>query len=813
MTSSIAWLFCFVLFAGQTSENTVKASSADSVESVSGVASEPMTDGGDCVTDDEGKDPLSCGRAQRTARFFDPPVLIGDLGGDPRGGEPREPEGATDVLHYFLDIEIVPEYSGPNPTAVRVQGVNTITVRAASDNLTTFTVDMHAPLTLNSVTGNVSSHLRSGDLLIITLDRTYNTDEVFQVAINYAGYPSAAGFGAFSWWIRNGQIVVATLSEPYYARTWWPCKDRLSDKATMQMHCTVPNPLKVGSNGINEGTEALSGNRTKYKWHEINPMTAYLASLAITDYEIYELTYFYDLGQGMQSMPVVCYVYSDHWDFINGEPTPSEKAGCDELLDQLEKFGTLFGPYAFLNEKYGVAETGGTGGLTSSMEHQTLSSMFRVDIGFSDIHAHELAHQWWGDDVTCGTWYDIWLNEGFASYAESLYREVKPSGGIASYWSRMNARRPSSPNARVYRSNIGSVGAIFSTNDIYNKGAWVLHMLRHVMGDSMFFQALADYRATFTSNYAITSDFASSISATFGNDLTWFTDQWVMNSGSPRYEWNYSTVSSDGQSYLKLLVRQTQNAQGFGLITMPVDIRVTTNSGSEVHRIWNDQWQENYVFPIAGVPTNVEFDEDGGIDNRNWILAIGKTQTGNAAIAPPVILSAPVTLNGPVAGQTQVVVTFSENIGSFDLADFSLVGDSTGPNAPLSVTYNSGQRRAILTFSGLQNDSYTLTLFDDDIFANGMPLDGEISTADWWDDQLLPSGDGQPGGDALLSFALLAGDANCDGAVNLDDIAPFVSVAIGDDADACHFLRSDVNNNGVVDGTDVRLFSGILMGN
>lgn len=802
MSSTIAWILLAAIWPGQLlSSNLVSVEQSDVV----------LADSAECPAD-EGKDPGHCSRAHG----FRPTVELPIVGGSPRGGSPGEAEEDTDVLNYFLEIELIPEYSGPDPVAVRVEGVSTIMVRSTVDGLATFTVDLHAPLTIHAITGNVASYVRDGDQVIVTLDQTYDTNEQFQISVDYSGYPSTAGFGAFAWWTRNGDLMIATLSEPYYARTWWACKDRLSDKSTMQMHCTVPNPLVVASNGIDEGTEAMSGGRTKYKWHTTSPMVAYLASLAVTTYRRYDLVYNYDAGFGPQAMPVVCYIYPDFWDNGLNQPNAPEKAGCDELPSMLATLGQAFGLYPFLGEKYGVAQTGGAGAggsfASTSMEHQTISSMSQI-ANFSDIMAHELAHHWWGDNVTCGTWYDIWVNEGFASYSEAVYRELKPGGGISSYWSRMNARRPSGPDAMVYRTNINSVGGIFSTNSVYNKGAWVLHMLRHVMGDAMFFQALDDFRDSFEGGFATTSDFAGSISATFGHDLSWFTDQWVMSPGSPRYEWAITTATINGQVYLKLRIHQTQDSVGFGLITMPIDIRVTTGAGASVKKVWNNGWDEYYVLQLDGLPVAVEFDEDGGVNSRNWILSNTVMQVPGPVAGPPTILSTTINPFGTAPGETRVEVYFSENIGSFETADVTLTGATTGAHVPTSATYSAAQLKATIVFNGLPNDDYSLSVLDDAVTANGLALDGEIDNSAWYDPALYPSGDGQPGGDAVLAFVLLAGDSNCNGVVTLDDVDPFVAAALGTDVDSCHVLRSDMDNSGDVDGTDVQLFTDVLVGN
>jgi aminopeptidase N len=162
-----------------------------------------------------------------------------------------------------------------------------------------------------------------GNTIEIQLDRSYDTGESVQVAVDYEGYPVSAGFGAFRWWLRNGELVIATLSEPFYARYWWPCKDALDDKATMQMWVTVPSDLVAFSNGSLTATEALPGSRTRYRWHEQYPMIPYLASLAVTSYESYELQYDYEQGGVPGSMPVSCHFYPDHWDSVAGEPLPA----------------------------------------------------------------------------------------------------------------------------------------------------------------------------------------------------------------------------------------------------------------------------------------------------------------------------------------------------------------------------------------------------------------------------------------------------------------------------------------------------------
>jgi hypothetical protein len=282
----------------------------------------------EAAPEDEGKDPGSSSVARELRVPLDPS----------REALLREADSDTDVTHYILDLEIIPEYVGATVTAVRVEGISTIDLEPTTDGLTSFTVDLHSSLTVNAVDGDVASWSRVGHTVEIQLDRAYDAGESVQVAVDYEGYPRTIGFGAFRWWVRRGNLVIATLSEPFYARYWWPCKDALDDKATMQMHVTVPSSFVALSNGYELGSESLAGGRTKYFWHETYPMAPYLASLAIANYQRYELQYEFDFGGFPAVMPVSCYFYPDHWDFGAGEPLPAHKAGCDALPTMLETF-------------------------------------------------------------------------------------------------------------------------------------------------------------------------------------------------------------------------------------------------------------------------------------------------------------------------------------------------------------------------------------------------------------------------------------------------------------------------------------------
>ncbi|MCB9852218.1 MAG: hypothetical protein H6819_03910 [Phycisphaerales bacterium] len=729
------------------------------------------------------------------------------------GVAPRGASEGTDVSHYRLEIEILPQCDINGVCdAVLIQGTNTVDVGVTAGPTSDFALDLIDTLSVTGVSGDVAGWSHINDQVEITLDRTYSANESFQVVVAYEGEPDPTGLGIFKWWIQNDELAIATVSEPFGASQWWPCRNTLNDKATMEMIVTVPDPLVVASNGVLESTTALGDGRTRYSWRSLNPLTSYLASLAIANFQRYDLVHESNAGGLPASMPIYCYIRTNSWDFNLDRPMSTAKLACDELIVMLTTFESMFGPYPFRNEKYGVAQTGSNVGPTQpNMENQTISSMNGLGNN-RDIMAHELAHQWFGDYVTCATWHDIWLNEGIASYAEALYLESYPSGSTGQYWQHIKDHKPTLPDRVVYRPDISTTGAIFSTNDVYRKGEWVCHMLRYVMGDEAFFQAMTDYLADHARGYATTADFITSVSNSFGHDLTWFTDQWIMNPGAPDYDFSYETRTLNGRDYAYVRLRQEQDLEGFGLFTMPVEIMVWSLSGNSTHRVWNDDWTDYFVIPLDNPPLYLAMDAPNYQGTYSYILADSRHTFRGAFPRPPVVLSLNVTPYTVNTTETSVVIEFSEDIGAFDATDIDCSGSTGTDYAPANVSYDTTTQVATVTFTSLPSDEFTLRILADGVTSDGFSLDGEIDDSAWYDDILLPSGDGQPGGDAIFTFVIPAGDANCDAAVDLDDIAAFTAVLLGNDTTPCHVLRSDVNNDGNADGLDVAGFVDAVLG-
>lgn len=648
----------------------------------------------------------------------------------------------TDVLNCNLDIEIV-------PSTTTISGSNTFTVMSKKDGLTQFTFRLRNQFVISSAvingTTNVAVTNPTTTTRVATLDRAYNDGEVFTLKITYAGVPMSIGsFGSVEFTTQNGQPLFQTLSEPYYAYTWWPCKDGdvatngdNSDKFTAQVAITAPDTMKSVSNGVLQGVDTLSGARKKYRWATNIPTTTYLIFVGSTNYNQWAQTYTYPLpGGGTANMPVEFSIYP-------ANDTPTNRAAWERCLSMLATYRPIYGEYPFVDEKYGIYNFNFSGG----EEHQTYTGQGTFS---ESVTAHELGHQWWGDNITCKTWPDIWLNEGFATYTEALWEERKPgSAGFSAYVAAMVARKPTAVTGTVYRTDVSSATTIFSSNYAYRKGAWVLHQLRKIVGETTFFNILAAYRAQFQGSAATTEDFKAVASAVSGMDLTTYFQQWVYGGGAPAYVSGWNTVNINGQNYLRLRLRQSQTGTVFA---MPVDIRVDTASGSQTVTVQNSVTPQWFVVPINATATGI------AVDEFQWILTTAKTSEAYVNGPPKIVQAAPPPGAVLASGPASLTVTFSENVNAA-AGNFTLVGPS-GP-VGLTLSYNAANFTATLTpASGLGSGSYSLTVAPAvTSTAAAIGLDGEIVA------NALPSGNGVTGGAAVWSFTVQGTScyANCDG--------------------------------------------------
>lgn len=491
------------------------------------------------------------------------------------------------------------------------------------DGMDTIVVDFDATLTVDSIytdAGNLNFG-HSGMLLTIELDKAYNTGEIIDVNIVYHGHPTEGGFQAFRFSYRSdgsGTVpVVSSLSEPYFARTWWPCKDRPDDKAdSMDILITCDTAYFCASNGNMIDTTRNGDGTWSFEYEVRYPITTYLFSIAISNYTIWK-DYF--VHSSTDSMEIIHHVYPDK--------LTNSYAGYNVTPDALVVFTGLFGEYPFLNEKYGHANFEWGGG----MEHQTCASMSGSWFGFYEPTVlHELGHQWYGNMITCESWHDIWLNEGFASYSEALYYEVAVDKD--EYHSYMNGMAYSGP-LPIYVSDTTSTGSIFNSA-VYDKGAWLLHMLRHVVGDATFFDILeAYYNSAAQHSHANTQFFVDLCETVSGMELSNFFDDWLYGRYRPNYLFEkFSEFDSDlGQWITYLRLRQAQTIAPL-VFRMPVDFVISYASPGLDTVVIDQQVRDSiYTFTTDEEPVSIELDPD------DWILKYAAENTWKVHFIPKVI--------------------------------------------------------------------------------------------------------------------------------------------------------------------------------
>lgn len=502
-----------------------------------------------------------------------------------------------DVRYWELNVDVT------NISGQIIYGKVTMTSESKIDDLSAIDYNYHSSMVADSVfmNGHTVSFTRPSNMLHITLDRLYDTGEQFTTIVYYHGHPPGGGFGSFTWETHNGQPIVSTLSEPEGAREWWPCKDMPHDKAdSADVIMTIPANLMGTSNGIIvSNVDNGDGTRTIH-WKISYPITTYLITLAISNYQSFTDWY---ISLDGDSMPVTNYVYPEHFSQAEEDLSITPQA--------IGIYAGLFGEYPFLREKYGhsIFPWGG------AMEHQDNTSYgasLITGVHWYDwIVAHELGHMWFGDMITCDIWPDIWMNEGFASYLEALWTE-----GLQGHDAYLNYQRNNNwvtdPSGPIYDPN-----PLFDGNTVYNKGSWVLHMLRGVMGDDAFFQGMRSYANNPDHKYGTitTRQFQHLMENYYGAPLDWFFDEWVWGQNRPTYIYSYLSQSiGNGQYEIFMHIRQTQGSPAPNLFKMPIKIYPRVNGVDTMVTVWNDSRVDDVRFIINGSPSMMHFDKD------DWIL-------------------------------------------------------------------------------------------------------------------------------------------------------------------------------------------------
>jgi aminopeptidase N len=501
---------------------------------------------------------------------------------------------AFDITYYALDLT-------PDPATSLLTGsaeiVGTVAVDGLQQVKLNFWVGMSILHIHESGTPDKSlSYSRDSDLLSINLNRRYLRGEQFRIIVSYQGRPQESPYDSFHFDNHEGEPMIWTLSSVFGARAWWPCKDVPSDKPdSVDIRVTVPHNMIVVSNGALKETSTTNGYST-YWWHEGYPIATYLIFISVYPYEVTYDNYIYN--NTADTMKIHFYSFPNNY---------RQYAEINnKVKDMVAFYAGLFGEYPFVDEKYGQADFLWSGG----MEHQTCTSYGRWD---EALFAHEIAHQWWGDMITCASFHHIWLNEGFADYSEALWFEhlYAPAYSAADYLMDYQLYLG---GGTVYVEH-PEYENIFDLGLTYHKASWVLHMLRYVTGEDVFFEILRTYYASPQHQYgtATTEDFQAICEQVSGMDLSWFFHQWIYEEYFPRYSYSWDWHRNGFQYNVNLNIRQMQDNYIF---RMPIDITITTANGEETFLVTDSLQAQSFTFTINAEPLNLELDKD------NWILKL-----------------------------------------------------------------------------------------------------------------------------------------------------------------------------------------------
>lgn len=512
--------------------------------------------------------------------------------------QPTPSQLLFDVLHYEIDIAF-------NPARYEFEGSVRTVVLSLVDSL--YTLDFNADylnlLEIREIGGELLSwnHNKVTNILSINLNKGCPKGEQIEIEMDFSGgfLSKALKFDSY-----NGNPIIYSFAEPWDAKSWFPCKDFPDDKATFEIYYSVPANLFATSNGnlidYKDETRWDKPYR-RYHWRENYPMSTYNLMIAASDYVRLDDYFVYAPGD---TMPITHYVYPSKID--------AAKTDFDVAPSMLEFFSSKFGLYPFVKEKYGVVLWNHEG----AMEHQTMTSLWDDYVTgkheSDDAYAHELAHQWFGNCITCKDWVNVWLNEGFATYASALWFEhVNGFEWLKTYMLKISKMK-SWFDGPVLREEDSNYFSYYFDYVVYYKGAAILHMLRHIVGDETFFKILQSYINNPKLRYgtAETKDFIYESEKQYGASLDWFFTPWLTRSDSLQYQWSWKTFSNSGNTDLVLVVEQLNEKT----YKMPVDFRIKTETSQIDTMFWIEKNHEEFHITLSENVQDIELDPD------NWIM-------------------------------------------------------------------------------------------------------------------------------------------------------------------------------------------------
>lgn len=462
---------------------------------------------------------------------------------------------ALDVIHYQIRLDLYPEQK-------KITGDVTIKMTINDKRSPKIEINFYDNLAIRDLRLNNSKVKYDRSEKLLSIQKTDLNIDTVVIKIVYEGTPKSLGFGSFNFEKIENHNQVYTLNEPVYASTWIPCVDLPDDKALADIFITNDSSYVSVSNGKLIDVKT-NGTRKTYHWKTIYPISTYLIALYSANYLSVSQKY---LSISGDTMSISYYALPKNIE--------NAKRDFSDHPKYIKTFEELFGAYPFVKEKYSVAEFWWQSG---AMENQTITGIGSNYISgrkfFPDMLIHELAHHWWGNAVGPKTWKDIWLNEGFATYSEALYWEKQSD--IRALQSTLRAKFGMFPKGTLYNPGDAVFGSL-----VYNKGAWVLHMLRKEVGDEKFFKILRAYFKKYEYSNASTNDFKTVCEEIAKENLKIFFDQWVFKGeGIIELDGTWS-VKKTGENFITTIkIKQLQ--KGYDIYKFPLDIKLVSANEDE----------------------------------------------------------------------------------------------------------------------------------------------------------------------------------------------------------------------------------------